>query len=503
MFKIYKGVIGYMLNPELSSSLVNLIPKNIAYENLMVPLTINDKIIDLAISNEDNVFAINYVKFLYKREVRIHKFKEEIILQKLSLYYGSNVKDNSIEELIKDNVEKREKMLWEEQSPASRLVQDIINEAIDANASDIHIEPKENEITIRFRKDGVLFQYIKLPKAVLSSLVIRIKLLSNMNIAEKRIPQDGKISFTKKDTGYDIRVSSIPTINGEKLVLRILYKESAFKSLDNLGFKKEQLKLIRSMLNSQYGMILVTGPTGSGKSTTLYGMINDFNKENLNITTIEDPVEYSIKGINQINVDTKGGIHFSSGLRSVLRQDPDIIMIGEIRDEETAQIASRAAITGHKVLSTLHTNDCIGALYRLSEMGIKRYIMMDALLGVVSQSLVRKLCCYCKQKSKEKHYKGLNLNIKEEEGFYEAKGCKICRNTGYLGRVLVSEILYLDEDKKISLQNCKDIRDFRRELNIKEEETVLFQYKQLLLQGIIDYKQVIPIITKQRMMKDG
>ena len=188
---------------------------------------------------------------------------------------------------------------------------------------------------------------------------------------------------------------------------------------------------------------------------------------------------------------------------NILRQDPDIIMIGEIRDEETAQIASRAAITGHKVLSTLHTNDCIGALYRLSEMGIKRYIMMDAVLGVVSQSLVRTLCCHCKQKAKEKSYKGLNLNIKDDEWFYEAKGCKICMNTGYLGRVLVSEILYLDEDKKISLQNCKDIRDFRKELNIKEEDTLLFQYKQLLLQGVIDYKQVVPIITKQRMMKDG
>ena len=492
-----------VIKSELSSNIVNLIPKGMAYDNLMVPLMIDRETIYLGINDENNIVAINYVKFLYKKNVQVHIMDKESILERLSLYYGNDIKDNSIEELVNDNREKfkpSSDFSKNKDSPASRLVEDIIKEAIKIKASDIHIEPKENEISIRFRKDGSLFEFIKMPKAVLESLIIRIKLLSNMNIAEKRIPQDGKINFNIKDIGHDIRVSSIPTINGEKLVLRILYKESNFNHLESLGFCKDQLKLINSMLNSQYGMILVTGPTGSGKTTTLYSMLNKLNQENINITTIEDPVEYSIKGINQINVNPKAGIHFSTGLRSLLRQDPDVIMIGEIRDEETAQIASRAAITGHKVLSTLHTNDSIGALYRLSEMGIKRYIMMDSLLGIVSQRLIKKLCPHCKTISKIKDYQGKILDIDICEDYYEARGCSICRNTGYLGRVLASETLYLDEEKKKRLQTCKDIREFRDGVGNIEENNLLYQYKKLLLDGVIDYNQLVPIISQQRIM---
>lgn len=330
-------------------------------------------------------------------------------------------------------------------APVIKLCDSILKDAVQRGASDIHIEPFEEDIILRFRIDGELSIIDKISIHLYQSILARFKIMAEMNIAERRVPQDGKINLEINNLLYDFRVSTLPTIHGEKLVIRIYNITFSSNNLDVLGFNKKQEELILNMITRPHGILLLTGPTGSGKSTTLYAFLRYLNKDSVNIITVEDPVENQIEGINQVQVNPKANLTFATALRSILRQDPNIIMIGEIRDEETAQIATRAAITGHLVLSTIHTNDAAGVVTRLINMGIPKYLVADSLLGAISQRLVRKLCPECRQSYITSLAEMKMLHLKNPRKIYKAKGCRYCNHTGYYGRTGIFEIMVCND----------------------------------------------------------
>ena len=338
-------------------------------------------------------------------------------------------------------------------SPAVKLVESIIREGIAVSSSDIHIEPFEKVVKVRYRIDGALYTSSSFDIEMYPAVSTRIKILGGINIAERRIPQDGRIKYTLNGIKYDFRVSTLPTVYGERIVIRILDTKAFDFTRDKLGFFEEENSKIDRMIHLPYGIILLTGPTGCGKSTTLYSFVRELTGKELNIITVEDPVEYTIEGVNQVQVNTKANLTFAAAFRSILRQDPNVIMIGEIRDEETAEIAIRSAITGHLVFSTLHTNDAPGAVTRLVDMGVQPYFVSDALSGVIAQRLVRKLCPHCK-KSHETNEKEMKvLKLEKPVKIYEPCGCPACNNTGYKGRVGIHEMLVVDEEMKVLIQN--------------------------------------------------
>ncbi|HZK18924.1 MAG TPA: ATPase, T2SS/T4P/T4SS family, partial [Clostridia bacterium] len=331
------------------------------------------------------------------------------------------------------------------EAPIIRLVNTIIVQAVEGRASDIHIEPMEHSVKVRYRIDGVLKEQMSLPSNSRSAIITRVKVLAQLNIAERRLPQDGRIKIKYQNRDIDLRISTIPVVFGEKVVIRILDKDSGLFKMDQLGFSKENLNTFRHMLGRPHGMLLITGPTGSGKTTTLYSALNEMDIPGKNIITIEDPVEYIIEGINQVQVNSKTGLTFATGLRSIIRQDPDIIMVGEIRDAETARIAVHAATTGHLVLSTLHTNDAKGAVTRLFDMGIEPYLAVASISGVIAQRLVRRLCTFCREPYTIAPDSQEGIFIGEvpdgNTTLYRAIGCDRCNGTGYWGRIGIQEIL--------------------------------------------------------------
>lgn len=337
-------------------------------------------------------------------------------------------------------------------APAVRLVDSFIKEAIPFRASDIHVEPYENEVKVRYRIDGDLSDRMEFPIASYPAVCARLKIISGMNIAERRIPQDGRINMVVNGVEYDFRVSTLPTVHGEKFVIRVLDKSSFSFSRKDLGFTQYENGVVDKILAHPHGLVLLTGPTGCGKSTTLYSFLKEVNKPDVNIVTVEDPVEYTMRGINQTQVNAKANMTFATALRSILRQDPDIIMIGEIRDEETAQIGIRAAITGHLVFSTLHTNDAPGAVTRLVDMGVSSYLVGDAVVGVISQRLVKRLCPMCKKHHITTPEEMKVLNLDHPEDICSPVGCQFCNNSGYKGRLAVHEIMYVN-DKISNLVN--------------------------------------------------
>ncbi len=366
----------------------------------------------------------------------------------------------------------------EESAPIIKFVNSLFYQAIKKSASDIHIESHDTKGVVRFRIDGVLINHIELDKHVVSLIINRIKVISNLDISENRVPQDGRTIVKIAKKSLDIRVSVLPTYSGERVVMRILMDSSHIPSLEELGFDESLTKDFNRLLSHSYGMILVTGPTGSGKSTTLHSFLKSIATPEKNILTIEDPVEYKTNSINQIQVNNKTGLTFSSGLRSILRQDPDIIMVGEIRDSETAKIAIQAALTGHLLLSTLHTNNTAAAITRLIDMGVEEFLISSSLLGVLSQRLVRKLCSECKRKNGE---------------FYEAVGCSKCNFTGYEGRVAVGELFLMDDDVKMMLKN--GMKDFEiREAMVKKGLVLLSsKIERLVEDGITSLTEALRV----------
>ena len=399
-----------------------------------------------------NIMAEDDVRIASGYELKIALCGKDEISKAISKYYSEDYMQKTAEELR--NQGKVSQIIEEELSedirnaPAVKLVDSIIQNAVRRKASDIHIEPFEHRVCVRYRIDGELQKQFDSPREPLAGLVTRIKIMSNMDIAERRIPQDGRI-FTKVDNEtIDLRVSVLPTVNGEKIVIRILDKSAFNVDKEVLGIAEDDLEKINRMITKPHGIVLVTGPTGSGKSTTLYSLLKDLNKEDKNIITVEDPVEFSMDGINQVNVNTKAGLTFASGLRSILRQDPDIVMLGEIRDKETAEIAVRAAITGHLVLSTIHTNDAPSSVVRLKDMGVAPYLVSSALVGIIAQRLIRKLCPRCKEEYIASDYEKEILGLSKDETItlYRKTGCNRCNNTGYKGRVGIYEIMEINKE---------------------------------------------------------
>lgn len=447
---------------------IQAVPESLANKYVLIPIKVQDNTIHVAMADPLNMFALDDVKIASGYEVEPLLATKDEIVKAIDKYYSSQYIQKAAEDLTKEHMvaSTEESQEIEEEvknAPVVRLIDSIIKNASKAGASDIHIEPFEKYVRIRYRIDGDLKEVLKSPRETLGALIARIKILANLNIAEKRVPQDGRI-FTEFDGNkIDLRVSMIPTIFGEKAVIRILSRENFIIGKEKLGFNSVELEQINNMVKAPYGIILVSGPTGSGKSTTLYSILNDLNTENKNIITVEDPVEYMLEGINQVNVNAKAGLTFASGLRSILRQDPDIVMIGEIRDNETAEIAIRAAITGHLVLSTIHTNDAPSSVVRLLDMDIEPYLVASAVAGIVSQRLVRKICPHCVEEYEAEEYekKLLKADVNQSLKLKRGKGCHHCSGLGYLGRTGVYEIMEISRKHREYIMNGKNTDELR------------------------------------------
>lgn len=378
-------------------------------------------------------------------------------------------------------------------NPAVRLVDSIIKEAIPYRASDIHIEPFEKNVKVRYRIDGDLQNRAEFPIEAYSAICARLKIMSGLNIAERRLPQDGRINMNVGGKEYDFRVSTLPTVFGEKFVIRVLDKSSFHFTRVDLGFTDSENAIVDKMLARPYGIVLLTGPTGCGKSTTLYSFLKEINNPKVNIVTVEDPVEFTMNGINQTQVNAKANMTFATALRSILRQDPDIIMIGEIRDEETAEIAVRSAITGHMVFSTLHTNDAPGAILRLQDMGVDNYLVVDALVGVIAQRLVKRLCPVCKKKGRANAKEMELLGVDEPVTISRPKGCQFCNNTGYKGRIAVHEVMYMNDKMKNTVMHEKNLDAIRR-VAIENGMTPLWNScRELVLSGVTSLQELMSL----------
>ncbi len=431
---------------------VSLIPSEVAMKFQVVPVKRQGRVLTVAMANPDNIFAIDDIKFITGLEVRPVVATESAIKKSIDRLYDSA---DSLASIMKDMQEDFEIVeqadedlsLEEVQSadaPVVKLVNSLIADAVGKHASDIHIEPYEKNVRVRYRIDGMLHEMMSPPFKMKGAIISRLKIMAELDIAEKRVPQDGRIKIRIGGKAIDLRVSSLPTIFGEKIVMRILDKSNLQIDLAKLGFEEQALARFLTAIESPYGMILVTGPTGSGKTTTLYSALNRINKPHCNIMSAEDPVEYNIEGINQVNVHEDIGLSFAASLRAFLRQDPNIIMVGEIRDLETASIATKAALTGHLVLSTLHTNDAASSINRLIDMGIEPFLVSSSVIMIVAQRLVRKLCSKCKQQIKlhEETLRELGINEAPDElTLFEARGCLQCNDTGYAGRCGLYEVM--------------------------------------------------------------
>ncbi len=381
----------------------------------------------------------------------------------------------------------------EESAPIIKLVNSLFFQAIKKGASDIHIESAERKGEVRLRVDGALKKHIDLDKNITALVINRVKVISNLDISEKRVPQDGRTQISIAGKTLDVRVSVLPTYYGERVVMRILMQSESIPSLEELGFRTELTEQFYKLLNHSHGMILVTGPTGSGKSTTLHSFLQHIATPDKNIITVEDPVEYNAENINQIQVNSKVGLTFSSGLRSILRQDPDVIMVGEIRDSETAEIALQSALTGHLLLSTLHTNDATSSLTRLMDMGIADYLLSSTLLGVLAQRLTRKLCNDCKKPVELSPFIMEELQLSPEGKYYKAEGCKVCDFTGYKGRQAVGELFEIDDEVKTMMKEGLNDHEIRDAMKQRGMQTISDKLKVMMAEGITSYEEALRV----------
>ena len=442
-----------MREEEPDPQVLSLLDESIMRKYTLVPLrhdNNNAGALQVAMADPMNILAMDDINIITGMQVvpilanaqDINAFLDKAFgqqqAQNIVELYKREQEDNN-KEAEKENNARREEI---ENAPIVVLINNIIEQAVRQRASDIHIEPMEKTVRVRYRIDGNLKEIMKYDNALLGAITTRLKIMSGMDISEKRKPQDGRITTTVDRREYDIRVSNLPTVYGEKVVMRIASKEGFNVDISKLGLTERDRKVFQDILRNPHGIILVTGPTGSGKSTTLYTALSELNTEDVNIITVEDPVEANIDGINQVQVNTKANLTFASALRSILRQDPDIIMIGEIRDSETAEIAVRASITGHLVVSTLHTNSTASSVARLEDMGVESYLIADSMVGIIAQRLVRRLCeCKKPKEATVEEKQLLGVDTDKSCTIYEPCGCKLCNNTGYYGRMGIYEII--------------------------------------------------------------
>lgn len=425
----------------IDEQLIDLIPKEVARENILLPIQQQENILTVAMNDPLDYYAIDDLELATGFEVKPVIATKDDILQAINKFY--DMEEDFAEETSGED------------APAVRILDQILQTGVMLKASDVHMDPSEGKISVRYRIDGMLRSDRTIPKRIQNALIARVKILANLNITETRMPQDGRIRLFIDAKPIDLRVSTLPTVYGEKVVIRILDLSNIFKKLTELDLNENTLDKYRKVIAQPSGLVLLTGPTGSGKTTTLYGSINELNQEDVNIITVEDPVEYQLEGINQVQVNTTVGLTFAAGLRSILRQDPNIIMVGEIRDRETAEIAIRSSLTGHLVFSTLHTNSAIAAIPRLFDMEIEPYLVVSSLTAVMAQRLVKKVCKDCKQTrvvTEMERDLFAKRNIKIEQ-VVEGKGCDSCRGTGYRGRMAIHELLVVDDQIKKMMMN--------------------------------------------------
>ncbi len=485
----------------VSQDILDLIPVNVLKKNKIFPIEYADSmnVLRVAMADPMDMYAQDDISIITNCQVEPAVTTTRNIMLAIDKYYGQDEVTTALEAYAKEkNLNVEEVDAAEEDinsSPIVMLVKEMIDKAVRQRASDIHIEPTERKVRVRYRIDGALYEKAKYDINVLGAMVARIKIIGGMDIAEKRKPQDGRITQVVDRMEYDIRVSVLPTVYGEKVVMRLTSKTGLTKEKSQLGLKPREMEQFDYILRNPHGILLVTGPTGSGKSTTLYTALSELNREDVNIITVEDPVEANIDGINQVQVNPKAELTFATALRSILRQDPDIIMIGEIRDRETASIAVQASITGHLVVSTLHTNSSASTITRLEDMGIESYLIADSVIGVIAQRLVRRLCPECKRPrpatADEKEVMGRDLE--ENVTIYEPCGCSKCENTGYKGRIGVYEIMKMSPALKTIVSKRQGADAIKEQALREGMYTLRMSATEYVLDGITSFDEMVKV----------
>jgi type IV pilus assembly protein PilB len=482
---------------KIDKDIISLVPETVARLNTLIPikkegetlvLAVYDPL-DYSVVNDLEIYTGYYIKLVICEKSKIvEKIKEVYISQRAFAAADELSKHTTVIEVQKDERQ-------ESDQPIIRFVNNMIEQAVILQASDIHIEPGEKNMLIRFRIDGHLMKYMEMGMDIFASLISRIKFIGGMNIAEKRTPQDGRINFKSGIRDVDLRISVLPTVFGEKVVIRITTALGLELKRDQIGFSKGNLKKFDQLLKNPYGIVLLTGPTGSGKSTTLYTALRELRREDINIVTVEDPVEMIIPGISQVEINTRAGLTFANTLRSILRQDPDIIMVGEIRDEETADIAARVAVTGHLVFSTLHTYDAASAINRLIDMGVAPFMVASSVIGVISQRLVRKICTKCKKSYIASEHEKEVLGVKEDVVLYRGEGCEYCGFTGYKGRIAIHEILIVSPKIRNAIYRRKSLDEIK-ELAILEGMVPMKENaRQIVMDGTTSFSEIIEVFA--------
>ena len=478
-----------VIPPEMAQ----VISKNIAKKNNVVPLRIDKDTLYLAMSDPLNFVAIEEVKRATRKKVIPVIATNNAVERAIMTLYGNEGAARAIEEMRRESG--RESVLATfsttvveddaQSAPTVRLVNSIIDRAVAERASDIHVEPHEEELRVRMRIDGVLRNVLTVPKELQASVISRLKIMGSMDISEKRVPQDGRGNVRVRQSDIDLRISTLPMIYGEKVVIRLLDKNSQLLDKSAIGLTGDDLEKYKQLVSSHSGVILIVGPTGSGKSSTMYTMIRELNHEQVNLVTLEDPVEYNISGINQVQINERTGMTFANGLRSILRQDPDVIAVGEIRDGETAQICMRAAITGHLVLSTIHTNSAMSTIDRLLDIGVEPYLISAAVRGIISQRLVRRICPHCREEyTPEEDEISLIGLPRGNYTFYRGAGCPQCFRTGYRERTGVFEILVLDSRLRRAISDSKSREEIVKILESSDFVSFADNCRRLVLQGV-------------------
>ncbi len=478
-------------------------------EKTVFPIKLKNDTLTLAVFDPFDLHTIENLKISLGKNIKILLSTEEVIVEAIETYYGAG--ESMMDRMIEDIKDDKNNLTEDDQdtehirdmaseAPVIKLVNHIISKATEMGSSDIHLEPFAEDLILRYRIDGILHSFEAPPKRLNSALCTRIKIMAKLDISERRLPQDGRIKLKLQGKDIDMRVSTLPTLYGESIVIRILDRGNLNVNLEKMGFPKEQLEEFQKLIQKPYGKLLVTGPTGSGKTTTLYGALQNINTSDKKIITIEDPVEYQMRGINQIHVKPQIGLDFANGLRSIVRQDPDVIMVGEVRDAQTADVAIQAALTGHLVFSTVHTNDAAGAITRLLDMGVENYLISSALIGVLAQRLVRVICRKCIEPVKVSSILISEMRTHEQGSIntFHGKGCKECSETGFRGRIGIYELLVVDDSIRQHILNKSTSQEIREMARKKGMTTLREDGWKKVAEGITTVEEVLRVTISEQ-----
>lgn len=490
---------------QVPDALLKEISISFAKQKKIVPLALDEKSLRIACSDPLDIATQDEISMLFGVPLEVNIATAELVLNTINQVYDRQVgqAQSAIDELeedengnligaLEDEVVDLLDIEGDDEAPIIRLVNSLLSQAVKDRASDIHIEPFEKDLVVRFRVDGILYEIIRPPKRVQNSIISRVKIMGGLNIAEKRLPQDGRIRLKVAGRDFDIRVSSVPTAHGERIVMRLLDRSSIMRDLTYLGFSDANLKIMEDLIKASHGIILVTGPTGSGKTSTLYACLAKINRPDINILTVEDPIEYQLKGVGQVQVNPKIDLTFATGLRAFLRQDPDVIMVGEIRDRETAEIAIQASLTGHLVLSSIHTNDAPGAITRLVDMRVEPFLVASSLLAVLAQRLVRTICPNCRTSytPTKEELAEIGLSPEQAPKLWQGKGCAKCQNTGYIGRLGIFELMIVNEELRGIILKNADAVTIRAKAREKGMITLREDGARKVLEGVTTIEEV-------------